>query len=89
MVPRICLPEEKPDSQEHVMIDHVHMLVAILPKYSISQIVGYIKVKSAIWIARNYFGRDRNFVGQHFWAHSYYVSTVARDERVIAEYIRP
>lgn len=72
----------------HIMPDHVHMLICIPPKYSVSQVVGYIKGKSAIWIARNYFGRQQNFTGQHFWARGYYVSTVGRDEKVIAEYIR-
>ena len=72
----------------HVMQDHVHMLICIPPKYSVSQVVGYIKGKSAIWIARNYFGRQQNYTGQHFWARGFYVSTVGRDEKVIAEYIR-
>ena len=72
----------------HLMPDHVHMMIAIPPKYSVSQVVGYIKGKSAIHIAREYAGRKRNFVGQHFWARGYYVSTVGRDETVIREYIR-
>ena len=72
----------------HVMNDHVHMLICIPPKYSVSQVVGYIKGKSAIWIARNYYGRRQNFTGRHFLARGYYVSTVGRDEKVIAEYIR-
>jgi len=76
-----CLIEEG-----HLMSDHVHMMISIPPKYSVSQVVGYIKGKSAI--ARNYFGRQRNFVGQHFWARGYFVSTVGRDEQVIREYIR-
>ena len=78
-----CLIEEG-----HLMSDHVHMMISIPPKYSVSQVVGYIKGKSAIAIARNYFGRQRNFVGQHFWARGYFVSTVGRDEQVIREYIR-
>ena len=72
----------------HLMGDHVHMLVSIPPKYSVSQVVGYIKGKSAIHIARTYMGRRQNFVGQHFWARGYYVSTVGRDETTIREYIR-
>jgi len=71
----------------HLMVDHVHMLIAIPPKYSVASIVGYIKGKSAIWIARNWFGRQRNFDGEHFWARGYYVSTVGRDETVIRNYI--
>ena len=70
------------------MVDHVHMMISIPPKYSVAQVIGYIKGKSAIHIARTYGGRKRNFVGQHFWAREYYVSTVGRDEQVIREYIR-
>jgi len=72
----------------HIMPDHVHMMIAIPPKYAVAQVVGYIKGKSAIHIARTYVGRDRNFVGQHFWARGYFVSAVGRDEQVIREYIR-
>ena len=72
----------------HLMPDHVHMLLAIPPKYAVSQVVGYIKGKSAIHLARVYGERKRNFVGQHFWARGYFVSTVGRDEAMIREYIR-
>jgi len=72
----------------HLMPDHVHMLISIPPKYSVAQIVGYIKGKSAIHVARTYEDRKRNFVGQHFWARGYFVSTVGRDEKIIREYIR-
>jgi putative transposase len=64
------------------------MYMSIPPKYSVAQVVGYIKGKSAIHIARSFGGRARNFVGQHFWARGYYVSTVGRDAKVIREYIR-
>lgn len=72
----------------HLMPDHVHMLLSIPPKYSVSQVVGFIKGKSAIHLARVYGERKRNFVGQHFWARGYFVSTVGRDEAVIREYIK-
>lgn len=72
----------------HLMPDHVHMLIAIPPKYAVSQVVGYMKGKSAIHLARVYGERKRNFVGQHFWARGYFVSTVGRDEEVIRRYIR-
>jgi putative transposase len=72
----------------HLMADHVHIMISIPPKYSVSQVIGYIKGKSAIHIAREFAGRKRNFVGQHFWARGYFVSTVGRDETVIREYIR-
>ena len=72
----------------HLMPDHVHMLIAIPPKYAVSQVIGFIKGKSAIHLARVYGEQKRNFVGQHFWARGYFVSTVGRDEGVIREYIR-
>jgi len=72
----------------HLMVDHVHVLIEIPPKHSVSQVVGFIKGKSAIYIARTYGGRKRNFIGQHFWARGYYVSTVGRDEETIREYIK-
>jgi putative transposase len=72
----------------HLMVDHVHMMISIPPKYSVAQVVGYIKGKSAIHLARVYGEKKRNFVGQHFWARGYFVSTVGRDERVIRNYIR-
>ena len=72
----------------HLMADHVHMLLSIPPKYSVAQVVGYIKGKSAISIARTFMGRKRNFVGQHFWARGYFVSTVGRDEVAMRDYIR-
>ena len=59
--------------------DHVHMLIEIPPKYTVSSVVGYIKGKSAIAIARTYLGKHQNFTGQSFWARGYYVSTVGRD----------
>ena len=72
----------------HLMKDHVHMLISIPPKYSVSQVVGYMKGKSAIHIVRNYMGQKQNFTGYHFWARGYYVSTVGKDEDVVREYIR-
>ena len=78
-----CLIEEG-----HIMPDHVNMMISIPPKHAVSQVVGYIKGKSAIHLARVYGERKRNFVGQHFWARGYFVSTVGRDEAVIREYIQ-
>ena len=78
-----CLIEEG-----HIMSDHVHLMISIPPKHAVSQVVGFIKGKSAIHIARTYLGRQRNYVGQHFWARGYFVSTVGRDEQVIRDYIR-
>ena len=67
----------------HLLADHVHMLLSISPKHAVADVIGYIKGKSAIHIAREFAGRPRNFVGQHFWARGYFVSTVGRDEQAI------
>ncbi len=72
----------------HICPDHIHMLIEIPPKYAVSTVVGYIKGKSAIAIARTYLGKRQNFTGQNFWARGYYVSTVGRDEEAIKKYIR-
>lgn len=85
---RLAEQKESRIEEGHLMPDHVHMMISIPPKYAVSQVVGYIKGKSAIHIARRYAERKRNFVGQHFWARGYFVSTVGRDEDVIREYIR-
>lgn len=72
----------------HLHRDHVHMLISIPPKYAVSQVMGFIKGKCAISIARNHVGKKRNFVGEHFWARGFFVSTVGRDEELVREYIR-
>ena len=72
----------------HLLSDHVHMLISIPPKYSVAQVIGYIKGKSAIHVARNYMGQKRNFTGYQFWARGYFVSTVGRDEKAVREYIQ-
>ena len=85
---RLAEYKESRIEEGHLMPDHVHMLISIPPKYSVSQVIGYIKGKSAIHLARAYGERKRNFVGQHFWARGYFVSTVGRDEESIRQYIR-
>jgi putative transposase len=80
--------KESEIEEGHLLLDHVHMLIAIPPKYAVSQVIGFIKGKSAIHLARVYGGRRRNFTGQHFWARGYFVSTVGRDEAMIRAYIR-
>jgi putative transposase len=85
---RLAAQKESRVEEGHLMPDHVHMLLSIPPKYAVSQVVGFIKGKSAIHLARVYGERKRNFVGQHFWARGYFVSTVGRDEMVIREYIK-
>jgi len=85
---RLARQKESEIEAGHMMADHVHMMIAIPPKYSVAQVIGFIKGKSAIHIARHFGERRRNFVGQHFWARGYFVSTVGRDETVIRRYIR-
>jgi len=72
----------------HLMKDHVHMLISIPPKHAVSTVIGFIKGKSAIHIARVFVGKRQNFTGENFWARGYYVSTVGRDEATIRAYIR-
>ena len=75
-------------AEGHLMADHVHRLIAIPPKYSVAQVVGCIKGKAAIHLARTFMGRRKNDTGHHCWARGYDVSTVGRDEATIREYIR-
>ena len=84
---KLAKQKESRIEEGHPMPDHVHMMIAIPPKYAVSQVIGFIKGKSAIHLARVYSKRKRNFVGQHFWARGYWVSTVGRDEAVIRDYI--
>lgn len=72
----------------HLMRDHVHICLSIPPKFSVSNVVGYLKGKSAIAIARQFRGKQRNFTGENFWARGYFVSTVGLDEQVGRNYIR-
>ena len=72
----------------HLMLDHVHICLSVPPKYAVSNVVGYIKGKSAISIARHFGGRQKNFTGEVFWARGYFVSTVGLDEEMVRAYIR-
>jgi putative transposase len=85
---RLAEQKESQIEEGHLLSDQVSMLIAIPPKYAVSQAVGYIKGKSAIHLARVYGERRRSFVGQSFWARGYFVSTVGRDEAVIRSYIQ-
>ena len=85
---RLALQRQSRIEEGHMLSDHVHMLIAIPPKHAVSQVIGLIKGKSAIHLARVYGERKRNYVGQHFWARGYFVSTVGRDEERIRAYIR-
>ncbi len=83
----LAMQKESEVIEGTLKVDHVHIVISIPPKYSVSQVLGYVKGKSAIWVARTT-GRSRNFVGQNFWARGYCVSTVGLDEETIREYVR-
>jgi putative transposase len=85
---KLAIQRESVVIEGHLMTDHIHMLISIPPKYSVSQVIGYIKGKSAIHIARAYIGQKKNFTGQQFWARGYYVSTVGLDEEMVRSYIK-
>jgi putative transposase len=85
---RLAKQRESEVEEGHLLVDHVHIMLSIPPKYSVAQVIGYLKGKSAIHIAREFAGRPRNFVGQHFWARGYFVSTVGRDEHAVRTYIQ-
>ncbi len=85
---RLARQKECEILEGHLMPDHVHILISIPPKYAVAQVMGYLKGKSAIQIARQFGGVRRNFTGQKFWARGYFVSTVGRDEDVIRNYIQ-
>ena len=85
---QLAVHRESRVEEGHLMVDHVDMLLSIPPKCGLSQAVGYMKGKNAIHLARTYAERKRNFVGQHFGARGYFVSTVGRDEAAIRDEIR-
>ena len=79
--------KESTVEEGHLQADHLHMLISIPPKYSVAPVVGFIKGKSAIHIARVFMNRRKNFIGENFWARGYYVSTAGKDEEVVRRYI--
>jgi putative transposase len=85
---KLARQKESEVVEGHLMLDHVHMLISVPPKYAVAQVVGFMKGKSAIHIARTFMGRERNFTGHHFWARGYFVSTIGKDEKAIKEYIK-
>ena len=85
---KLAEPKESRIEEGPVLSDHAHMMISIPPKYAVSQVVGFIKGKSAIFLARTYGDRKQNYAGQSFWARGYFVSTIGRDEATIREYIR-
>jgi putative transposase len=87
VIKELAKQKESEVLEGELVVDHVHMLISIPPKYAVAQVIGFVKGKSAIHVARM-FGRRRNFVGQSFWARGYCVSTAGLDEAAIREYIR-
>ena len=85
---RLAVQKQSRIEEGHLRPDHVHMLISIPPKLAVSSVVGYLKGKSAIHIARHFVRRERNYAGQHFWARGFFVDTVGRREEVIRRYIR-
>ena len=88
MFKELAVHKESQVVEGHLLPDHVHMCLSIPPKYAVANVVGYIKGKSAINIARQFGGRKRNFTGEVFWARGYFVSTVGLDEDMVRAYIR-
>ena len=84
------LAKHKESTIEHGVLcsDHVHMLIWITPKFAVSSVVGYVKGKSAIHVARHFMGKQRNYTGQHLWERGFFVSTVGIDEEAIRDYIQ-
>ncbi len=85
---RLARQQESVIEEGHIMPDHVHMLISIPPKHSVANVVGYIKGKSAIHVARHFRKQRRNYGGQSLWARGYFVDTVGRDTEVIRRYIQ-
>ncbi|MEI6806972.1 MAG: IS200/IS605 family transposase [Myxococcaceae bacterium] len=85
---RLARQKECTIEEGHLMPDHVHMLISIPPKQSVSQVLGFLKGKSSIWIAQNISNKQRNFVGHKFWARGYFVSTVGANEQTVRAYIQ-
>jgi putative transposase len=72
----------------HLVSDHVHMCIKIPPKYAVASVIGFLKGKSALAIARQFSGKVRNLTGEHFWARGYAVSTVGFELEAVKKYIR-
>ena len=88
MLRNLAQQKESRIEEGHLLVDHVPRLISIPPKYAVAQVVGFSKGKSAIHLARNFGGRQRNFTGCSFWARGYDVSTAGRDEEIVRRYIR-
>ena len=88
MLRKLCEYKQVEIIEAEACKDHIHMLVSILPKYSVSQIMGYLKGKSSLMIFEKYANMKYKYGNRHFWCRGYYVDTVGRNKKAIAEYIR-
>jgi len=88
MLRKLCEYKQVEILEAEACPDHIHMLVSIPPKYSVSQIMGYLKGKSSLMIFEKYANMKYKYGNRHFWCRGYYVDTVGRNKKAIAEYIR-
>jgi len=88
IIRRLCKYKGIEMMEGNTGIDHIHILVSIPPKYSVSMITGYLKGKSAMIVFEKYSNLKKNFKGHNFWARGYYVSTVGLDEGKVRKYIK-
>lgn len=88
MLRKLCEQKGIEIIEAELCADHIHMLVSIPPKYSVSQVVGYLKGKSALMIFDKYANLKYRYGNRHFWCRGYYVDTVGRNKKAIAEYIK-
>jgi len=88
MLRKLCSYKGVEIIEGNLVSDHVHMLVSIPPKYSVSYIVGYLKGKSALMIFEKYANMKYKYGNRHFWCRGYYVDTVGRNKKAVEEYIR-
>lgn len=88
MLRKLCEYKQVEIMEAEACKDHIHMLVSIPPKYSVSQIMGYLKGKSSLMIFEKYANMKYKYGNRHFWCRGHYVDTVGRNKKAIAEYIR-
>ena len=88
MLRKLCEYKQIEILEAEACKDHIHMLISVPPKYSISQIMGYLKGKSSLMIFEKYANLKYKYGNRHFWCRGFYVDTVGRNKKVIAEYIK-
>ena len=88
MLRKLCEYKEVEIIEAEACKDYIHMLLSIPPKYSVAQIMGYLKGKSSLMIFEKYANMKYKYGNRHFWCRGYYVDTVGRKKKAIAEYIR-